>query len=105
LVAPCGAASAVASTHPLTAAAQSPFVLQGRTAAHPEEPPHAQAVITRGSIDEKGLRGKEGSNSRSNEAATADGPPQPKLHPTRSRRLSHIYTAEVGCAGIAVTAA
>jgi hypothetical protein len=80
--------------------------VQGRSSPHPEQPPHAQAVVTRGSIDEKGLRGKEGSHdsSRSNEAATADGPPQRKLHPTRSRRLSHIYTAEVGDSEAAVTA-
>lgn len=69
------------------------LVLQGKAAqAQPaQESPHAEAVISQvGSNSRKANNGSEGSKGHDSSPDSAQ-----KLHPTRSRRLSHIYTAEV----------
>jgi hypothetical protein len=82
----------------------SDLALQGYAPQQQEPPAHAEAVITRSgpSSGKDGSRsGKEGSKSRDSsqtqQGSTLPDGPSPRLHPTRSRRLSHIYTAEVGC--------
>lgn len=63
---------------------------KGAQAQPAQESPHAEAIISQvGSNSRKGNNGSGGSKSHDSSPDSAQ-----KLHPTRSRRLSHIYTAE-----------
>jgi hypothetical protein len=66
--------------------------LQGYAAGQQQQQQeaHAEAVITRSSPTKEGGKSRDSSHGKGQE----EGAPA-KLHPTRSRRLSHIYTAEV----------
>lgn len=82
---------------------RSYVTLQGYAPQQQEPPAHAEAVITRSgpsSGKDGSCSGKEGSRSRDSsqtqQGSTLPDRPSPRLHPTRSRRLSHIPTAEVG---------
>lgn len=80
----------------VTDALRMPGVLQAHAPAQQEYSAHAQAVVTRANNAKEGSKSRD--SSRGKEAATAAEGSREAVHPTRSRRLSHIYTGEVGAA-------
>lgn len=91
LVAPSGSSGKDSTTR----ARRLSLAVESKVAHAPgqqEYSAHAQAVITRGSNAKEGSKSRD--SSRDKESPTAAESARAALHPTRSRRLSHIYTGE-----------